>query len=319
MKIIEKKILQQINDSLEPLDDCLTDQFKEPELPTVIILAQPRGGSTLLQQILGTFTDVGYVTNFLAQFWAAPFIGTQFEQAICDRNFRSNFRSCYGKTSGSSEPHEWGWFWKKWLNLDDTSDYITQADKINWHKLNKKLSAIQFFKESPIIFDNVFAGANLDVLYKNIPNILVINLQRNLFFVCNSLINARIERHGDISAHYGNRPRLNPNALGTDDPIEQIVYQVAATESEFEKNLAVIPARNIHKINYEDLTSEPEKIIIGFEKFLARHRWQLSSKNSDFGFHTKSRNDRGLINKNHHKKLKEVFSECFPDVMLPSI
>ena len=319
MKINEKKTLQQINGALEPLDDRLTAKFKGPKMPIVIILAQPRAGSTLLQQILGTYTDVGYITNFLAQFWSAPFIGAQVEQPLHLHNFQSNFSSRYGQTDGSLEPHEWGWFWRKWLDLDAESDYINRKDEIDWSNLNKKLGAIQFVKRAPIIFDNVFAGANLNVLYDNIPNILVVNLRRDLFFVCNSIINARISRHGHEKVHYGNRPRLNARATVIKDPIEQVVAQVEATENEFKETLGRIPSRDILTINYEDLTSTPAQIIIGFEKFLERHHGKLSLRNSDFVPHIKNRNDTVLINGMHYKRLKEIFSERFPRINLPSV
>ena len=311
---IDRQVLNKMNHALEPLDDELTKRFEGPEMPLLIILAQPRAGSTVLQQWLATCLNIGYVSNFLARYWGAPYIGSMLEAQLDQKNYRSNWIGHYGNTEGILEPHEWTWFWQKWLKLDKGSDYIRTRSAIDWSKLSSKLGAIQEVKKLPIIFDNVFAGANLIEIYKNIPNIFVVVLRRSPFFICNSIINARLSRHGNIHAHYGNRPRSMTQIQSISDPVEQIVAQVMATEIEIEEIVSRIPSEKTITFTYEEFTSAPNLILSRFENYIARNGVTLLRKNMAKIPQIPSRNDASLINKKYGKQLTEIFVERFPEI-----
>ena len=79
---IDRHVLNKMNHALESLDDELTERSEGPEMPVLIILAQPRAGSTVLQQWLATCLHIGYVSNFLARYWGAPYIGSMLEAQL---------------------------------------------------------------------------------------------------------------------------------------------------------------------------------------------------------------------------------------------
>ena len=87
------------------------------------------------------------------------------------------------------------------------------------------------------MIDNVFAMANILLLKQHIKNIKIIYTKRNLYYICNSIINARVKRYNDINIFYGHRPKNIDEILQIKNPIEQIVFQVKSIQDEIDNIL----------------------------------------------------------------------------------
>lgn len=261
LELSEREHFQRMNDLLEAEDAAMCGIFDRCEYPPCFIIGPPRVGSTLLQQILISTTSIGYISNLLGIFWKAPFFGCVIEKKFRPVEFRSTFQSAYGNTSGAFEPQEWGWFWQKWLRLEGDNHYLQSAAPPDWKGLSQRIAAITAIKGQPVLFDSVFVTANIDAIYANLQPALIINLQRDPFFLANSIANARVHRYGDIQRFYGHKPRDWAKLSRIPDPIEQIVLQVKMIRDEVNKSISIMDSAAVLTVSYEDLIRQPRLVV----------------------------------------------------------
>ncbi|MGB5793402.1 hypothetical protein [Poseidonibacter sp.] len=275
--------------------------------PIYFIVAQPRGASTLLQQLLISNLHVGYISNYLATYYDSHNKGLILEKDILDTNYKSNFLSMYGNTEGDNEPHEWGWFWKEQLGLKNQEHY---ADNITYDKLQSSLNDILSFKELPLLIDNVYAMANLIKLKNKFRNIKVINLTRDLYFICNSIINARMSRYNNIEAFYGHPPKNIEEVLKIKNPIEQIVFQVKSIQNEINLIEENFNKNDILNIDYEDIYNDSFSVVNNFYKFVQQDNIELRFKEKHLP-KLQYRNNSSLINIKYKDELDFYYNKYF--------
>lgn len=302
--------LIEMNDSLSALDDGLTAEFNTPTRPVSFIFSQPRAASSLFLQLASSTTSVAYITNLMARFWRAPYIGALLDRDTVTDNFLSNFQSGH-VTTGAHEPHEWGWFWRHWLKLEGDEHYCRDPRDIDWDGLLSKLAAVEHAFDGPLIIDNVFPMANFDLIRQRSPRSLVIHIQRNLFYVCNSLVNARLDRHKDLTVFYGNRPRNIDEILSISDPIEQIVAQVYSTEMEIRGTLSRLETESILAVHYDRMIEAPSVVMEDLSRFMRRHRVILEPRSLLPETEFSSRDRPDLINKNYRDRLETAYAAYF--------
>ncbi len=106
---------------LESFNDFLGSREKEfmkqdgPGYPNIFIFGAPRSGTTLLSQVLALCLDIGYIDNLIARFWKAPLQGIRLSKILLQDLRRTDFSSVHGVTIDLTEPHEFGYFWTRWL------------------------------------------------------------------------------------------------------------------------------------------------------------------------------------------------------------
>lgn len=306
--------LATLNVALEPEDRRHTDRFDAPRYPVTFVVALPRAASTLFQQILASTTDIGYVSNLLARFWQAPSHGAALARSLRDPHFVSNFRSMYGNTTGPLEPAEWGWFWQRWLRLDGNEHYVQRGKPPDLAGLARTLAAVENAFGAPLIFDNVFALANLDVLRRALPNVLAAYVRRDSRAVCKSILNARLERYGSLHAFYGHRPRTMDDLLRVADPVEQVVLQVKAIQAEIDETLRGFPPGSVFTADYADLVSAPGLVAERFAAFMAGHDVPLSLRPAPLPA-LRSRDGRGLVDDTLAARLDDLHRRHFGDAL----
>ncbi len=289
------------------------DQGQE-KLHRVFIVAPPRGGSTLLQQILISSLELGYVSNVMAPFWLNPDIGAILQNQVQVRGFLSNFKSEYGNTTGPLEPHEWGWFWQHWLNLKGDDHYIHTSP--DWAGLERTLLQIGQIFNGPVIFDNVFACANIAEIEKSIGPILVLNLTRSPWHVCNSMLNARVSRYNDINRLYGYLPRMGEKIRDMQDPVEQVVVQCRYILDEIEEALLTIPKNQILNITYAECHRSPNNAVDHVQNFLKIHGAEVARTGNELS-EFEDRNVTATTLPGLKDRLNTYFEHYFPDTWYP--
>lgn len=306
--------IERINALLKEEDDKLTQRFLAPEMPVTFIVSLPRAASALFQQLAASVMRIGYISNIQARFWMAPYLGAMLEKDLQDPDFISAFKA-YGSNynpPGAHEPHEFGWFWQDWLRLEGEDHYCSDARSIDGRGLNGKLAAMEAAKEAPLLFDNVFAMANLHILKQILPRILVVHIKRDPYFVCNSIINAKLDRHGDIHAFHGHRPRNIEEILAVEDPVEQTVLQVGSIVDEIEKTLNLFDAAGIFTVSYKEIIGAPVETMIRFAEFLEGHGAKTALRSPLPEITLQSRNAPSLINPEYKDRLDDHFKRLFP-------
>ena len=96
-----------------PLTKCLQKKDSAPKL--IIILALPRGGSTLAYQVLLHGLQMQYLSNLGNFLYGIPLIGGWISRTKC-RKYKSDFTSDHGFVPGLCGPAEGLKFWSYWLN-----------------------------------------------------------------------------------------------------------------------------------------------------------------------------------------------------------
>ncbi len=269
---LDKDILLKINEALKPLDDAHTSELDAPQWPVTFLLEAGRSGSTFLSQLLLSCYRVGYVSNVLGKFWLAPYVGAIIEkELLTGEPAQSDLQSSFGNTSGAGEPNEWGWFWRHWLKLDGNVLHIEEPEQIDFQGLSQKLAAMEEAKNCSLFFDNSMTTANINILKKNLPSALAVELKRDPYFICNSHLNARIDRYGDVHQWYGYRPRNFLELSRIEDPVEQVVSQVKATLDEIQDGLRAFEPDEVLTLNYREVCDDPKSQISRIKLFMEKH------------------------------------------------
>lgn len=222
------------------------------------IVGLPRCGSTLLQQVLISSYKVGYVSNIVGKFWENPVAGCILHTSLDEKNYTSNFSSEYGNTKGPFEPCEFGWFWRKNLNMDLENDLI--GLKVDWDYINETLQGMASIFRQPLILDNPLVCNQISSIAGKIEGIKVIYLKRNLSSVCNSILSARQKRFGVLTKYYGAKPKSWEKIIKIDNPISQVVQQVYDLHNEIESNLKLLPPENVLEFDISLLREQPTKL-----------------------------------------------------------
>lgn len=300
-------MIKRMNDILSKDNLDLVSSHETNDYPIYFIIAQPRGASTLFQQLITSNLHIGYINNFLAKFYQAPTFGMELEKDIIDKNYKSNYISAYGNTKGINEPHEWGWFWKEQLNLQGNEHYSKET---NFDNLRTNLNFITNTKKLPLVIDNVYAMANLLKFKDNFKNIRIINLTRDLYFICNSIINARIKRYNDINHFYGHIPNNISTIKKIENPIEQIVFQVKSIQKEID--LITSEFKNAQlTIDYEEIYNNSFEVVQKFKNFVSNiDSIELEEKQRHLP-NLNYRNSTKLINNKYKEELDYFYEKYF--------
>ena len=242
--------------------------FNTKKYDTFFIVAPPRGSSMFFQQILISFSKIGYVSNLIASLWNYPEIAVILQKRFLNHNsFISNFKSNFGITDGIFEPHEWGYFWRKWLDIPDRECFYNPKSIINWKNLNHELDKIKSIFELPIIFDTGYVNTYFDEMNKFIKPSKYIFIFRSPYDVCNSIFKAKIKQHKNIKSYWSAKPKNFRSIEKINNPIEQVVAQVYEITKAMLDSRSILSKNNYITLKYEDLFKSSDKLIRKMIKF----------------------------------------------------
>ena len=306
-----------MNQALAAEDDRLTAAFVTPTHPVSFLIGLPRTGKTLFHQAVATALDIGYVSNLLNKFWRAPYLGACLERDVLQEAPESSFRSRYGNTSGAGEPGEWGWFWRHWLGLADGQHHLTPGADLS--ALASKLAALETAKGKPLFFNNMYAVSNLNLLDDLLEKLLVIDKPRDPYWICSSVINARVKRHGDVAAHFANLPRTNDALPAVSDPVEQVVLQVRALLDEMAAIRRLVGPENVFVVDFQRFLADPKAELDALREFWLGHGVRAEWTGRALPERFDDRNDPGLIDPTYRDRLNRAFVRHFGEPALPAL
>jgi hypothetical protein len=267
MKSIDENFFKILNKSLLSTQKVKLFSTKK-KYDTFFIVAPPRGSSMFFQQILISFTKIGYVSNLIASLWNYPEIAVILQKRFLNHNnFTSNFRSNFGITDGIFEPHEWGYFWRKWLDIQNRECFYNPKSMINWKNLNAELDKIKGIFELPIIFDTGYVNTYFDEINKFIKSSKYIFIFRSPYAVCNSIFKAKIKQHKNINSYWSAKPKDFKSIEKINNPIEQVVAQVYEITKAMLESRSKLSKKKYITLKYEDLFKSSDKIIKEMIKF----------------------------------------------------
>ena len=230
-------------------------------LPIMYIVGAPRSGTTLLSQLVSKHLEVGYIDNLVARFWLRPAVGIHLSRMCLGRDARRSIslRSSYGTTADLAGPHEFGYFWRHWLRLDEArTHHLTAAEleRVDVSGLRSQLEReILGTFGLPVVFKNVICGFQARFLTRVHPQSLFIHITRDPIATSSSILHARQMRFGTPDAWWSLKPAAYDGIRAARTPAEQVALQVVHCRREFELELSAdVRAMTVA---YESLCSDP--------------------------------------------------------------
>lgn len=262
----EEGWLQALNEAMRQAQLPPSPGQDVARLPILYLVGAPRSGTTLLSQIVSRVLPVGYINNLIARFWLRPSVGIRLSQTVLglDAREKIDLRSVHGVTSGPYGPHEFGYFWRHWLQLDRwpthhlTEAAIAQVDQAGLKQALEQEILGSF--QTGVVFKNVICGFQARFLTRLHPLSLFIHIKREPYAAAASILKTRLERFGSYETWWSVKPSTYPFGTPKGDPAAEVTRQVLDTRTELDAELA---SPEIHgmTITYEGLCRAPAKII----------------------------------------------------------
>ena len=261
------ELLYKVNCLFEEPELLEISQLTQPNLPAVLIIGNPRSGTTLLYQWLAATGLFAYPSNIMSRFYNAPYIGGLIHKILVDYdkhgelcgNRKFDFTSQLGKTKGANSPHEFWHFWRRFFQFGD----IQQLNKaelagVNHELFLKELAAIESCFEKPLLLKALIMNWNIDYLNYVLPKPLFLFIKRNKIHNMASLYKARKIFFNDPCRWYSFKPP-EYEALKSKDVYIQLAGQVCFTNKHIEQTLQGIQPERSIVISYEKFCKTPEE------------------------------------------------------------
>ena len=204
----DEGFLEGLNAYLEPRERELYRDYAIDQ-PLIFVVGAPRSGTTLLSQLLAYCLDVGYIDNFTARFWLAPVHGIRLSRLITGGPQPGAFESEYARTSRPTDIHEFGYFWRRWLNkhtFDDVVQAAQHEDEIDWAGLRLTLANIQHEFGRPLVAKNMLGAYHMPRLRRELGKVLFVCIERDPLDACISILDARRKYYSDPDAWWSYVP-----------------------------------------------------------------------------------------------------------------
>lgn len=219
----------------------------------IILIALPRGGSTLTYQALVHALDGTYLSNLWNLFYATPLFGGLLSKAKCAR-YRSSFRSEQGFVDGLCGPAEGLKFWSYWCDygLDECVAAAMPKKQLSEARPQylKRVLSILSREDRPFISGYIGHALVLSRLGSLFPSAVFVRLTRDP--VDNALSILKIRKESPEKS-FSVLPRECLPIL-KDSLHKQVAAQVHYLNQRIDNEID--PDRTIY-VSYEKLCSNP--------------------------------------------------------------
>ena len=260
-----ENFLQELNEALLTFEGQLSSGV-EPEKsqhPLIFVFGCPRSGTTLTTQVIARYLKVGYINNLSARFWKAPTVGVRLAKQFLGTESSVETSSNFGQTPGLGNVHDFGYFWRQWLRMDNV-DSACEVDKerelIPWEELVRTMVSLKSEFESPLLMKNILGAHHFEALNSHLGPIIWVNIRRNETDNALSIMNAREKFYGNRETWWSCAPPEYHELV--DLPwAKQIAGQVHHL-NRFYDSLHQLPlSERIINFDYEDLCRSPEDLL----------------------------------------------------------
>ena len=261
---------------LSIIEEIILQKKFEASQPQLFILGLPRSGTTIVYQYVVHRLKIAYFTNGVGKYHLSPCLVTFFQNRIYG-NYKSDFKSNYGKVKGPVAPREAGGFWSRFFGIEQ---YILYQDVGVSHinRLQNTIACIQhIFDDKPFVNKNVKHLLRIDALSKIFPNSFFLVVNRDLNDVALSNIRGRYKLLNDPKQWWSAKPP-NFEELKNLPVAKQIASQLTTLRNKMESDLSELPYKRIIRVNYERFCKEPEYLTRKLESFFASVSYRNEAK-----------------------------------------
>lgn len=264
----DEAFLETLNRRLAPFEEG--DYRELPEThPTLHIVGVPRSGTTLLNQLIASCLDVGYVNHLIAAFWQAPVHGIRLSQKLLRSSPTSSYQSQFGRTRGIHEPHEFGYFWTSLLNYPVPEQKTPpEEDSINWERFRRVMINMSHAFGKPAVYKSFYLGWHIARAQQELSSTCFVHVTRDPVENVLSILKLRREFLGSVEKWASLRP-AQYEELRALPYHEQAAGQVYHLRAEHTRQLEAIGYHNSIHVDYRDLCERPGQVVERVRELLA--------------------------------------------------
>jgi hypothetical protein len=269
-----EKFLLEVNNALAPFVDKGLVPENDKEAALVFICFAPRAGSTLLSQLLARSGKFSYISNFVARFWQAPEIGMYLQDLMgldgTKPGVNDSLSSSFGVTTHPLDPHEFGFFWRRFIP-EAQNDYVEEPyNEIVVRDLAASITRLRKHSDKPLFFKNSIAGYNYKFIKHCLPDAKFIVLTRDRVEIVRSIVKARKAVYGDEAEWLSLKPRSYDEIIAeAASPLEQVERQVDDIEKMLANLRCEFPGDTL-TIDYQKVVESPTEVIEQIYSFVTR-------------------------------------------------
>jgi len=273
-------LLAEVNGAIT---DILPPPYEAPHHPVVLIMGNPRSGTTLTSQWLSTLGPFAYPSNLAARFYANPYMGARIQQILADAdqgnqmglNQELEFASALGKTDGALAPSEFWYFWRRFFHFGEIQklpdDALAGADGKGFLE---GLAGLEAAFGKPVVLKGMIMTWHIRYLDQLLDKVVFLNVERDEFHNAQSLYFARQRFFGDLARWYSFKPP-EYDWLKDEAPLAQLAGQVVYTRKATQQGLSGVPDDRKLTFRYEDFCKDPAAIYDALRDRMAAQGYDL--------------------------------------------
>lgn len=268
----KENLLEKLNRFLEPLEREEVSAFSEPKKPTLFVVGAPRSATTLTHQLCAQTEQFGYISNYIARFWMAPYIGALQQKALgILKSDDISYKSDFGRTHGWAGPHQFNYFWQRWLQYDENhqmKDEIIESIDIEYFR--QEIAALESVLGKPILFKSLYCGLQIPFLKRALKNSKFVVCVREPLYQAQSILIGRKAFFGSEMGWFSLKPPQY-HELKHEEPYIQVAGQIYYILTEIGKGLADMDQSEYLVLNQADLVDSPRREITRILKLAGLH------------------------------------------------
>ncbi|NEP55949.1 MAG: sulfotransferase [Symploca sp. SIO2G7] len=237
--------------------------------PPIFIIGTPRSGSTLLYQVLTDYYNIGYLSNFHANFYGSPFLIERLFHPLTSHQL-SNYTSYHGQTQGWLAPSECGAFWYRFFRRKPSYIPLEEADSQKLRQLRASIAALSNAFGKPVLFKNLYCSLRLRPIAEALPESLFIVIHRDIVDNGHSLLAGRKKVYGNYNTWWSAEPP-NIEQLKKLPPYQQVIEQIQQIYALINRDQQFIGANRFLDLYYEDFCQDTHKNLRKIGAFLKEH------------------------------------------------
>jgi LPS sulfotransferase NodH len=257
-----ERFMEELNAYLEPREQSLYLDL-DVEHPLVFVMGLPRSGTTLLTQLLAYCLDAGYMNNVSARFWLAPVHGVRLARQLLGEHPPVSFESDHARTRSLGDIHEFGYFWRRWLDkhtFDDVVHAAEREDAIDWPGLRRALANIQHEFGRALVAKNMLGAYHIPRMRRELGPVIYVLIERDPLDVAVSILDARRKYYDDPDRWWSYVPVEYPQ-LEHLDHRRQIAGQIHFLRALFARDLAQVDPACVVNVSYPELCRRPASVL----------------------------------------------------------
>ena len=239
--------------------------------PTFIV-GPPRGGITLIRQLIAWSMPTSYFSNLtttsqLTLGYPLPATTAWLAKWLRGTRYLRSFESDYGYTRGAGAPAEgefiWSYFFKTRYGPVDPAEVTADQQKA----IYQAVAATERAFDRPFVNKSAVLSLRIRALVKIFPEALFIQVTRDPLDVAQSIFRARQKRY---TTWLGPRPRQC--AQETNNSLrEQVCDQVHYVEANIAHERSIVGEARFLTVTYKDVCDHPLRQLKRIADFMSSH------------------------------------------------